>query len=245
MLTIALLGYGKMGKAIDAVAAESECTVLLRLDSTSKLTPDVFEEVDAIIDFTRRDAFLYNLPSLLEARKPIVVGTTGWHGELDRVREKVYQYNGAMIYAANFSLGVQLFFRAVRAVAKLYAPFPDFDIAVSEIHHTAKLDSPSGTALTIAQEILANVPRKTVIQTDTHQKPLPNELQIASMRLGKVYGTHAMHIDSEFDAITLEHNAKNRYGFAKGALEAAKWIQGRAGVYSIDDFLDEKLGVKS
>jgi 4-hydroxy-tetrahydrodipicolinate reductase len=104
----------------------------------------------------------------------------------------------------------------VRAVARLYAPFPDFDIAISEIHHTAKLDSPSGTALTIANEILANVPRKTVIQTDTHQKPLENELQISSMRLGKVYGTHSVHIDSEFDEITFTHNAKNRYGFAKG-----------------------------
>lgn len=244
MLTIALLGYGKMGKAIDAIASENDCTVSLRLTSTSALTPDVFETVDAIIDFTTRHAFLYNLPALLQARKPIVVGTTGWHGELEKVKQKVYESNGAMIYASNFSLGVQLFFRAVRAVAKLYAPFPDFDIAVSEIHHTAKLDSPSGTALTIAHEILANVPRKTTIQTDTHQKPLSNELQIASMRLGKVYGTHAVHIDSEFDSITLEHNAKNRYGFAKGALEAAKWIQGRTGVYSIDDFLDEKLGIK-
>lgn len=245
MPTIALLGYGKMGKAIDAVAAESKCTVSLRLDSKSNLTPRLFENIDAIIDFTSRDAFLYNLPSLLEARKPIVVGTTGWHGELERIKEQVHEYNGAMIYAANFSLGVQLFFRAVRAVAKLYAPFPDFDIAVSEIHHTAKLDSPSGTALTIAKEILANAPRKTTIQTDTHQKPLPHELQVASMRLGKVFGTHTMHIDSDFDAITLEHNAKSRYGFAKGALEAAKWIQGRTGIYSIDDFLDEKLGANA
>lgn len=233
-----------MGKAIDAIASENDCNVLLRLTSTSALTPEVFEKVDAIIDFTTRDAFLYNLPALLEARKPIVVGTTGWHRELEKVKRKVYEYSGAMIYASNFSLGVQLFFRAVRAVAKLYAPFPDFDIAVSEIHHTAKLDSPSGTALTIANEILANVPRKTTIQTDMRQKPLSNELQIASMRLGKVYGMHAVHIDSEFDSITLEHNAKSRYGFAKGALEAAKWIQGRAGMYSIDDFLDEKLGMK-
>lgn len=244
MLTIALLGYGKMGRAIDTIAAESECTVSLRLNSTHTLTPELFENIDAVIDFTSRDAFLYNLPAILEARKPIVVGTTGWHGELERVKQKVYEYNGAMIYASNFSLGVQLFFRAVRAVAKLYAPFPDFDIAVSEIHHTAKLDSPSGTALTIANEILANVPRKTTIQTDTHQKPLPNELQLASMRLGKVYGTHTVHIDSEFDSIKFEHNAKSRYGFAKGALEAAKWIQGKTGVYSIDDFLDEKLGMK-
>lgn len=244
MLTIALLGYGKMGKAIDAVAAESDCTVSLRLDSTNELTPRLFEAIDAIIDFTARDAFLYNLPMLLEARKPIVVGTTGWHEKLQWVKQKVHEYNGAMIYASNFSLGVQLFFRAVHALAKLYAPFPDFDIAVSEIHHTAKLDSPSGTALTIANEILANVPRKTTIQTDTHQKRLPHELQIASLRLGKVYGTHAVHIDSEFDAITLEHNAKNRYGFAKGALEAAKWIQGKTGIYSIDDFLDEKLAMK-
>ncbi len=241
MLTVALLGYGKMGKAIDAIAAENDCTVLLRLDSTSKLTPDVFEQTDVIIDFTKREAFLYNLPSLLAAQKPIVVGTTGWYSELERVKQKVYEHNGAMIYAANFSLGVQLFFRAVRAVAKLYAPFSDFDIAVSEIHHTAKLDLPSGTALNIATDILAHVPRKTSILTNPHQQPLPHELQIVSMRLGKVYGTHAIHIDSEFDTIRLEHNAKNRYGFAKGALEAAKWIQGKTGVYSIDDFLDDKL----
>jgi len=244
MLNIALLGYGKMGKAIDAIAEAHGCHVAHRLESTDSLTPERFNDVDAIIDFTRHDAFLYNLPALLEARKPIVVGTTGWHKELERVKQHVYAYNGAMIYASNFSLGVQLFFRAVRAVARLYAPFPDFDIAISEIHHTAKLDSPSGTALTIANEILANIPRKTVIQTDTHQKPLEHELQISSMRLGKVYGTHSVHIDSEFDEITFTHNAKSRYGFAKGALEAAKWIQGRTGVYSIDDFLDEKLGLK-
>ncbi len=243
MLTVALVGYGKMGKAIDAIAEAQGFRVLHRIDSSSQLTPNVFEKTDAIIDFTKKEAFLYNLPTLLEARKPIVVGTTGWHSELERVKQKVYEYNGAMVYASNFSLGVQLFFRAVRAVAKLYAPFADFDVGVSEIHHTAKLDSPSGTALTIAQEILASMPRKTELQTNTHQKPLPNELQIASLRLGKVFGKHIVHIDSEFDEITLEHNAKNRYGFAKGALEAAKWIQGKTGMYSIDDFLDEKLGV--
>jgi 4-hydroxy-tetrahydrodipicolinate reductase len=110
MLNIALLGYGKMGKAIDAIAEAHGCHVAHRLESTDSLTPERFNDVDAIIDFTRHDAFLYNLPALLEARKPIVVGTTGWHKELERVKQHVYAYNGAMIYASNFSLGVQLFF---------------------------------------------------------------------------------------------------------------------------------------
>ncbi|MCS6988485.1 MAG: 4-hydroxy-tetrahydrodipicolinate reductase [Chloroherpetonaceae bacterium] len=244
MLSIALVGYGKMGKAIDAIAEEQGCRVARRIDSSSQIAPEAFETVDVVIDFTRRDAFLYNLPSLLEARKPIVVGTTGWLSELESVKKKVYEKNGAMIYAANFSLGVQLFLRAARELARLYAPFPEFDIAISETHHVEKLDAPSGTALKLADEVLANFPRKTAIQTDVRQKPLPSELQISAMRLGKVFGEHSIRIDSEFDEITLAHKAKNRYGFAKGALEAAKWIQGRTGVYSIDDFLDEKLGLK-
>lgn len=241
MLHVALVGYGKMGKAIDAIAEDCGCRVALRLDSSSQIAPEAFESVDAIIDFTRRDAFLFNLPALLEARKPLVVGTTGWNAELESVKAKVREKNGAMIYAANFSLGVQLFLRAARELARLYAPFPEFDIAICETHHVEKLDSPSGTALKLAEEILATCPRKTAIQTDERRKPLPNELRVSSMRLGKVFGKHELLIDSEFDEIALAHAAKNRYGFAKGALEAAKWIQGKAGVYSIDDFLDDQL----
>lgn len=242
MISIALLGYGKMGKAIEGLAPQHDCTVLLRLNSKTTLAQADFSTVDAIVDFTNRDAFLKNLPTLLEAKKPLVVGTTGWNEDLHHVKKMTAESAGAMIVAANFSLGVQLFFRLAREAARLIAPFPAFDVALSETHHTAKLDSPSGTCLKVANEILAHCPRKTALQTDTHKKIEPSELSISTMRLGSVFGLHNIHIDSEFDSITLSHNAKSRSGFAQGALEAAKWIQGKSGFFTIDDLLDEKLG---
>jgi 4-hydroxy-tetrahydrodipicolinate reductase len=240
-MKLILVGYGKMGKAIDAIAHAEGCTVVATADSKTPLTPALLSKGDAVIDFTSRDAFLKNVPALIGSGKPVVVGTTGWNDDSESVKAQVISSGSAMIHSANFSLGVQLFFRMARAAASLIAPFNGFDIAISETHHTQKLDSPSGTALKLASEVLSACPRKTKLTTSLDDRLASNQLLVQAIRLGKVFGTHTLHIDSEFDEIELRHNAKNRLGFAQGSIAAAKWLADKKGFFTIDDLLDDKL----
>ncbi len=243
-MNLVLLGNGNMGKAVASLVEESgKHRVVARLDSKSALSPEAFQAADAVIEFTNAVAFLKNLPVLLQSGKPVVVGSTGWLSEVDNVRAQVLSLGGSLLYAANFSLGVQLFFRMVKHAAALIAPFPEFDAALSEIHHTAKKDSPSGTGLRAAALVLESLPRKTRLKTavDSETPIAPDELLLTSIRLGKVFGTHTLHLDSAADEITISHNAKSRRGFAEGAIQAAEWLLDKKGFYSIDDFLSDRL----
>jgi 4-hydroxy-tetrahydrodipicolinate reductase len=245
-MKFALIGNGNMGKAIAALLAETNRhQVLAALSSKDVLSLETLAEADALIDFTNATAFLQNLPTLLKSHKPIVVGTTGWYDELDTVRKKVEAAQGALLYAANFSLGVNLFLRLAKVAASLIAPFPEFDVAITEVHHTRKKDAPSGTALKAAEHILSALPRKRTWRTALlHEAPLQkDELLISSLRLGSVFGQHTICIDSPADELTIMHSAKNRRGFAEGAVQAAEWLQGKQGMFSFDDFLAEKLGL--
>ncbi|NTV47458.1 MAG: 4-hydroxy-tetrahydrodipicolinate reductase, partial [Chlorobiales bacterium] len=209
------------------------------------MTKEGLKKADVVIEFTNREAFLQNLDLMLDAGVPVVVGTTGWHDDFESVKKKVLASNTPMLYAANFSLGVNIFFRLVRQAARLIAPFENFDIAITEQHHTGKQDAPSGTALKAAQEVLAGLPRKTQIKTSMPEvgRIQPNELLVTATRLGTVFGQHTIHIDSESDSIEVSHTAKNRIGLARGAVEAAIWLAGKGGkgMFSMDDFLNEKL----
>ncbi|RNA65896.1 4-hydroxy-tetrahydrodipicolinate reductase [Prosthecochloris sp. ZM_2] len=244
-----LVGNGRMGQQVRAIIEETEeHDVRAVLDVDADISPASFEGSDVIIDFTVRDAFLANLPAMLESGVPVVVGTTGWDAEMDSVRAKVKDAGASLMYSANFSLGVNIFLRTVREAARMISSFEQFDIAFSEEHHTQKADYPSGTALRAAEMILEANERKKSILADLPKdsKISPDQLQVSAIRLGSVFGKHTAHINSEFDDIVISQTARNRQGFAGGAVEAGKWLAGKhsrqPGFYTMDDFLDEMLG---
>jgi 4-hydroxy-tetrahydrodipicolinate reductase len=243
-----LVGNGRMGREVAAVISRSgvhETAAVLDVDA--RITPDSFLGSDAIIDFTVRGAFLQNLDAMLASGVPVVAGTTGWDDVRAEVAARVKAAGGSLLYSANFSLGVNIFLRTVREAARLIAPFGQFDIAFSEQHHTAKADFPSGTAIAAAEHILAaNSRKKSIVRQLSDGKPIqPDELQVAAIRLGGVFGKHTAFIDSEADEITISHTAKSRSGFASGAVETAAWLAMRhktaPGFYTMDDFLNERL----
>lgn len=244
-----LVGYGKMGQQVAGILeASDEHEIHAVFDVDAVITEECFDGSDVIIDFTVRDAFLANLPAMLSAKVPVVVGTTGCDADMTRIKEEVEQAGTSLLYSANFSLGVNMFLRTIRKAAKMIEPFDEFDIAFSEQHHTAKVDYPSGTALKAARMILeANSRKKTIISELSHDETIrPEQLQVSAVRLGSVFGRHEAHINSEYDDIVISHTARNRRGFAGGAVQAGKWLAVRhdsqPGFYTMDDFLDEVLG---
>jgi 4-hydroxy-tetrahydrodipicolinate reductase len=237
-----------MGQQVAQVIRQSgnhEVFAVLDVDAT--ISTDVFQGSDAIIDFTVREAFLANLPAMLASGVPVVVGTTGWDDMQEEVKQQITAAGASLLYSANFSLGVNIFLRTVREAARLISPFAQFDIAFAEQHHTGKADFPSGTAVRAADMILSvNSRKKTVVRQLSDDKKLaPDELQVASLRLGSVFGKHSAFIDSDADEIVISHTAKNRSGFASGAVEAAAWLALRhktaPGFYTMEDFLNEKF----
>lgn len=243
-----LVGNGRMGQQVAAVINSiPEYAIAGVVDIDTAITPETFSGSDAIIDFTVRDAFLGNLDAMLASGVPIVVGTTGWDELKGEVVERVERAGGSMLYSANFSLGVNIFFRTLREAARLIAPFGNFDIALAEHHHTGKADYPSGTAIRAADVVLEANPRKQRVVRDLsdERKIASEELQVAAIRLGTVFGKHEAYIDSEADEIVISHTAKSRSGFASGAVEAAAWLALRhreaPGFYTMDDFLNERL----
>jgi 4-hydroxy-tetrahydrodipicolinate reductase len=249
-MKLTLVGNGRMGRQIaDIVARSGSHTIDRVLDFQDTIDADSFRGSDAIIDFTVRDAFLANYPAMLASGVPVLVGTTGWDDVMERVKEEVASAGASMLYSANYSLGVNIFFRTLREAARLIAPFEQFDIALSEQHHTGKADFPSGTAIKAAEEILKSNPRKRTVvrELEDGRKLRSDELQVASIRLGSVFGVHSAIIDSESDTIEVSHTAKSRTGFASGAVHAAEWLAGRhavtPGFYTMDDFLNDLFSV--
>ncbi len=246
-LRIALIGAsGAMGREIERLAPTSGVEIVLRYDAEHPLPgerPNV--PVDAVIEFTLPDVVLGNIGRVLAWGVPIVVGTTGWLHALDDVREEVERRGGRLIWASNFSVGVQAFFRIVRRAAELMENISDYDVALHEEHHTRKEDSPSGTARTIAEILLEAIGRKSEILTETsHGRISPEALHLTSRRVGATPGTHVVTLDSEADTIELVHRARNRSGFALGALAAAEWIVGAApGIYRFDDVFERIIGM--
>ncbi len=243
-----LVGNGRMGQQVAQVIRQSgnhEVSAVLDINTT--ISSDLFQGSDAIIDFTVREAFLANLPAMLASGVPVVVGTTGWDDVQEEVKRQITAAGVSLLYSANFSLGVNIFLRTVREAARLISPFAQFDIAFAEQHHTGKADFPSGTAVRAADMILsANSRKKTVVRQLSDDKKLaPDELQVASLRLGSVFGKHSAFIDSDADEIVISHTAKSRSGFASGAVEAAAWLALRhktaPGFYTMEDFLNEKF----
>lgn len=230
-MRIALLGYGKMGKAIEEVALSRGHTIVLKLDKFESLIR--FNNADVAIDFSTPDAAFNNIKNALSKNIPVISGTTGWLNRYDEIVAICKNSNGGFIYASNFSLGVNLFFEINQQLAKLMQNF-GYETAITEIHHTRKLDIPSGTAISLAEQIL---PYSNMKQWKT-KKETADELQIHSKRIDDVTGTHIVNYSSNIDEIEIKHIAKNRLGFAQGAVLAAEFIKNKKeGVFTMKDVL--------
>ena len=227
-IRLALLGYGKMGKAIAALAPQRSFEVRLVMDVDVNtqgrgITPENFQGIEVCIDFTTPDAVVENIRRVAGLGVNLVVGTTGWYNRLEEVRGIIESAGVGMVYAANFSIGVNLFYRLAKAAAEIFAPFAMYDPYLIEAHHKFKKDAPSGTALEI----------KRLIQSEFGSREVP----VTSVRAGYIPGWHELGFDSEADTIILRHTARGRQGFAEGALHAARWVVGRKGLFSFGDVL--------
>ncbi len=243
---IALIGNGSMGKEISHIAAERGFIITRIFDERSPLDVSSPDDFDVAIDFSTPNAVVSNIQALCALHKNVVIGTTGWLEHLPMIRQVVEKHSIGIVYSSNFSIGMQMFFRIVRQAARLVNSAPEYDIFMQEIHHKRKLDSPSGTALSLGDIVVEEVYRKSAIYSETsHGKISPEALHISSVRGGEVTGTHNIWIDSIADTIELTHRAKNRSGFATGALVAAEWIWKRQGVYDFTEQFDNIVVTRS
>jgi 4-hydroxy-tetrahydrodipicolinate reductase len=242
-MNIALIGYGKMGKEVESAAKAKGLTVAKTFDVHNNtgglgLTAESLKGVDVCIEFSTPAAVFDNIAAVADCGKNIVVGTTGWYDRLDQVKKLVKEHKIGLLYSPNFSLGVNIFAQIVAHAAHIMDRYTQYDAAVLESHHRAKVDSPSGTALTIASGVLQGMKRKTEILAEPPRGGIkPHQLHVSSARFGSVTGTHSVVFDSEADSIELVHTAKNRSGFALGAVVAAEWLKGKKGVYTMRDVI--------
>jgi 4-hydroxy-tetrahydrodipicolinate reductase len=237
-MKIALIGYGKMGKAIEEIAAYKKHEIVLRIDRTNinDLTKENIKMADVAIEFTNPESAIENVTKCLEWEIPVVCGTTGWTEKLETLKRKCEEKNGAFIYASNFSIGVNLFFELNKKLASLMADHPGYEVILEETHHTQKKDAPSGTAITLAEQVLDVVKRKK--QWVNHLSDHPEDLEIISQRIDPAPGTHSIKYSSAIDDIEIIHTAHNRKGFASGAILAAEFLQNKKGFFSMKDVLN-------
>lgn len=236
-MNIAIIGYGKMGKEIEQIAIERGHKVVLKINSqnVSDFNFDNLKKVDAAIEFTNPDLAVNNINVCLSSNTPVVVGTTGWYDKFDEIRESVVENEGSLLYATNCSIGVNLFFKLNKYLAKLMNNHNEYNVTMNEIHHTQKLDAPSGTAITLGEGIVENIDSKDLwVKGEAKTK---NQLGITSERIDKVPGTHEVKYSSEIDDIEIKHTAHNRKGFALGAVVAAEYIADKKGIFTMEDVL--------
>lgn len=239
-MRILLLGYGKMGKVIEQTALVRGHQIVGKIDINNRHELETFtkENTDVAIEFSAPEAAIENLRWAMKQGIPTVCGTTGWLQHRPEVEQLCKENNAAFFYASNYSIGVNLFFRLNKYLAKLIAPYSQYQVHTTEIHHTEKKDAPSGTAITLAEGLIGNLTNKTawVNQEDATE----NQIPIVSLREGKVPGTHIVRYDSAVDTIEIQHIAHNREGFALGAVVSAEWLKDKQGVFGMDDLLGEE-----
>lgn len=231
-MKIALLGYGKMGRIIEEKAIQRGHEIIYKKES--KGTFEGLEKADVAIDFSVPIAAVTNIRACLDLNIPVISGTTGWLEEYENVVKECKEKQGAFLYGSNFSLGVNIFFELNAHLAKIMANFKDYNVSMEEIHHTQKLDAPSGTAITLAQGVIEN----SEYTSWTLDKAEEKEISITAIRQDSVPGTHSVFYDSPIDQIEIKHTAHSRDGFALGAVIAAEWIIGKKGVFSMKDVLN-------
>ncbi len=234
---IGILGYGKMGQVIEKLALERGHKIPLIIDKDNQ---HLFEEyggqLDATIEFTTPKTAVTNIKQSIDKGIPIIVGTTGWLGQLEEIKDYVAGHNGTLFYTSNFSLGVNIFFKLNKWLADTMGKYTAYQVRLDEVHHVHKEDKPSGTALTLAETIIDKIARYDGWSLDTADKK--NKLPLFSHRKDEVAGTHSVSYQSGIDELTIQHTAYDRTGFALGAIEVAEWIKGKKGVFTMDDFLN-------
>ena len=236
-MKIALIGYGKMGKTIEQLALNKGYEIVLKVDkkNANTWTNEQLEQADIAIEFTQPESAIKNISRCFECGVPVISGTTGWVEKMEEVKDACKKMNGGFFYASNFSVGVNLFFQLNKVLAEMMETYDSYNISLEEIHHTQKLDAPSGTAITLAEGLLKKISRKSKWVKESGDQE--NELPIFSKRIENVPGTHSINYYSEIDSIEIKHTAHSRLGFAKGALMAAEWMKNRIGIYGMEDLL--------
>ncbi|RFM28910.1 4-hydroxy-tetrahydrodipicolinate reductase [Deminuibacter soli] len=237
-MKLALIGYGKMGKAIEEIALQKghEIVLAISTENVEDLTTENLQQADAAIEFTNPHSAVENVKKCIDAGVPVICGSTGWLAEWDQVQAYCKEKNGALLYASNFSIGVNLFFELNSYLAKLMEHHQDtYDVSLEEIHHTQKKDAPSGTAITLAEQVLQHITGKK--QWVNHISDNAAELEIISERIDPAPGTHKIKYHSAIDDIEIIHTAHNRKGFAGGAVLAAEFMKGKKGIYSMKEVL--------
>jgi 4-hydroxy-tetrahydrodipicolinate reductase len=235
-MRIAIIGYGKMGHMIEEVAVQRghEIVLKINIENTDDFTKDNIARADVAIEFTGPHTAYENVKKCIDFGIPVVSGSTGWNTKLEEMKGYVKQKGGSFLHTSNFSIGVNIFFEVNKLLAKLMAPHKEY-VVLKEIHHTAKLDAPSGTAVTLAEQVLANVSRKVKwVNQDANN---PDELPIISERIDPAPGTHFVKYTSDIDDIEIIHTAHNRKGFALGAVLAAEYISDKNGIFSMQQVL--------
>ncbi|MCB0488628.1 MAG: 4-hydroxy-tetrahydrodipicolinate reductase [Cyclobacteriaceae bacterium] len=233
-LKIALLGYGKMGKAIEGFALKRGHSVVAKIDLNNANEIDQIKNADVAIEFSQPDAVVANLHACFDRNVPVVCGTTGWLGKSAEVEAYCKEKNGTFFYASNYSLGVNVFFKVNEFLARIMNQYPAYEVSIDEIHHTQKKDAPSGTAISLADGIVQQIDRKSKW---TMGSPAEDEIQINSSRIDPTPGTHTVKYASAIDDIEIKHTAHSRDGFALGAVMVAEWLAGKKGIYTMSDFL--------
>ena len=236
-MNIAIVGYGKMGRIIEEVAISRGHAVDVKIDLNNlhDFNKDVFAAIDVTIEFTGPHTAFDNVAKCLDMKMPVVCGSTGWLERLPEIENQCAKNNGAFLYASNFSVGVNIFFEINKNLARLMSGQPQYEMDIKEIHHTQKKDAPSGTAITLAEQVIENMPRKDTWVNE--QTISPNEIAIVSERTDPYPGWHEVNYHSDIDEIKIVHNAFNRNGFALGAVLAAEFIHGKNGIFTMKDVL--------
>lgn len=232
-MKIALFGYGKMGKEIEQIALQRGHEIVLKIKGTEEYD---ISQADIAIDFSIPNAALSNIVSCFRNNVPVISGTTGWLDDFDKAIDVCKENNGSFIYASNFSIGVNIFFELNKQLAKMMSSQEEYSINVEEIHHTKKLDTPSGTAITLAEGIINNTSKRDwqLKETQVNAGTIP----IEAKRILDVPGTHIISYESQIDSIEIKHTAHNRKGFALGAVIAAEWLNNKIGIYTMKDVLN-------
>lgn len=237
MLQIALLGYGKMGKAIEEIALKRGHKIVLKItdENLEDLTSENITKADVAIEFSTPASAVNNILFCLQNKVPVISGTTGWLHDLEKIEKECVEVNGAFLYASNFSVGVNLFFELNKKLASLMSAHTDYKIQIEEVHHTHKKDAPSGTAITLAEQIIELHPDIESWKNEVTKNN--SELPIISKRIDEVPGTHSVKYGSDVDEIEIIHTAHNRSGFATGAVLAAEYVHDKKGIFTMKDVL--------
>jgi len=234
-MKIALFGYGKMGKEIEQIALQRGHEIVLKIKRTEEYD---ISKVDIAIDFSVPNAALSNIVSCFRNNVPVISGTTGWLDDFDKAIDVCKENNGSFIYASNFSIGVNIFFELNKQLAKMMNSQKEYSINVEEIHHTKKLDTPSGTAITLAEGIINNTSKRDWQLKERQTQINAETILIEAKRVPDVPGTHIISYESQIDSIEIKHTAHNRKGFALGAIIAAEWLNHKIGIYTMKDVLN-------